>query len=119
MKTMIEYADYKAAGFSGVSEEEWPFYQRDAVYKLSYFTGISPAKIVCMLESEDVSLCICALADKMKTQQSADKNIASESADGYSVSYREQTSSSQAHELKDVCRMYLTGTGLMYCGGHG
>lgn len=119
MASTIAYKDYKDSGFSNILEDEWEAYERRAVYQLAYITGISAMKIYGLFAVPPIQLCVCALADKIKEQDKAGTNKASESADGYSVSYRDQSRKQKEDELKQICLMYLDGTGLMYCGGFG
>lgn len=74
-----------------------------------------------------LSLCCCAVADQLRTwhdQDSRTQNglVASETVDGYSVSYRTNGSEddgtvSRRRELRNVCVDYLTWPiNLMYTG---
>jgi len=67
---------------------------------------------------DEVSEATCALIDKMFDLDNADGRIlASESNDGYSVSFRDTgDDQKQRKEFYATVRMYLDNTGLLYRG---
>lgn len=67
---------------------------------------------------EEVEEATCALVDKMHDlETSAGSTLASESNDGYSVSFRDTgDDQKQRREFYATIRMYLDNTGLLYRG---
>lgn len=116
MSQDINYSEYVELGFKNIPLEEWSAYKKRAVIQISYITGIGTMKINSLLNVEPVRLCVCAVADTLKSLDETDVLKASESADGYSVSYRDIKENQRIDVLKNVCNVYLEGTGLMYCG---
>lgn len=70
----------------------------------------------------EVKVCIFELIDNMTSQTTNTKNVASESIDGYSVSYSTKTTEEQQHLYDDIIRSNLLmcrledGTPYLYCG---
>lgn len=74
---------------------------------------------------QEVKLCINEMINSIngyaKTLNSENKNISSESIDGYSVSYASSTQiqeivKSKQSELEDIMENYLLDSGLLYLG---
>ena len=68
--------------------------------------------------------CACEMAETIYQMRfkNESKEKKSENIDGYSVTYVTEMTDGQASEdvlcrkLYDICKLYLAGTGLMYCG---
>lgn len=67
---------------------------------------------------ENVQMCVCEVAELLKTQEQQAKTtgLASEKVGDYSVSYRVQTDKEKKTETYNVVSEWLENTGLMYCG---
>lgn len=114
------YAD--VYGGKKIQEKEWPYKADQAIRMISYITGRSVSWLRKFMftdpESDalDLSLCLCAVADKLQEQESQTSGIQSESTDGYSVSYASKTEAQSRQEIADICSLYLDSSGLMYIG---
>lgn len=65
-----------------------------------------------------VKLAVCAVTEKMYAfSKKEERDISSESNDGYSVSYKDSGSRKDMEaDALNIAKMYLSGTGLLYRG---
>lgn len=67
--------------------------------------------------AEKVKMCECRIIDALVSFSSQSSNIVSESNDGYSVSYLQDTEKKKQEKILSICRQYLTfPKNLMYAG---
>lgn len=121
---MILYADYifYSDVYHGKTDEDT--FNRLIIFATAYIRKITFARSDENLELEEVKLAACAVCDvyaanEKSLQKHNGKMVASESTDGYSVSYvQEQTSGETAEELLNrkaykAAEMFLDSTGLL------
>lgn len=67
--------------------------------------------------ADKVKICECKIIDALVSFSSPSAGIASESNDGYSVSYRQDAEQKLQEKILSICREYLTyPENLMYAG---
>ena len=115
---LVEYGYYHEYYFGDkLSEGSWPKYEARAVtifhrYTFNRLKGVSNVQ-------EDVKQCISHLADTLKKQEELEEmsaGISSEATDGHSVTYKHKSTKQKEAELKEICSLHLSHTGLMYLG---
>lgn len=115
----MSYATYEyyATEYLGneLDNEEFLRYAKRASAEIDYVTfGRLKEKTEIPNEVKDA---VCAVAEQMKASNTAatvsSSGVASESNDGYSVSYREVSSASLRNEYQSKIRLYLANTGLL------
>lgn len=126
----LTYAEYQTLGGSAIGEMPFNLLEFEARRQIDIRTSNRLKNLDNMLQ--EVKLCDKKLIDVLLGYSQTAKNIsanggkASESTDGYSVSYLNATSveniiKSKRKELEDIIRSYLLGVAIdgehiMYCG---
>ena len=108
--------DYYTSVYAGsLSEDD---FARLSVAARRYINMITMGRACTAPESVrgDLADCMCAIVDEMyMQQQTSGADIASESNDGVSVTYRDNRGSPE-QRLQGIAMQYLASTGLMYAG---
>lgn len=112
------YADEYLAGKTAVITAAYTYYFREASRIIDVYTfGNIDADNV----PEDVRMCCCELAElicRFDTEQDGHAGKASESVQGWSVSYTSASDSKTQldAQTRDVVYKWLSGSGLLYSG---
>lgn len=131
---MAEYADYEfyKEKFHGSIIPDEAAFLNASVRASRYVKYITFGRVSSTFEkdypeyAEDIKCAVCAVADvfyqaEKRTSAHDGREVASESNDGYSVTYADAGRSEGGCSLAEKqalqnARMYLMNTGLMYCG---
>lgn len=121
------YADYNfyMTEYKGKATEEE--FRRQIVKASAHVRRITFGRADNCTEMEEVKLAACAVCDVLISDEKSRENnsgrqIASESTDGYSVSYVQEKSADETSEelsCRKACQaaeLYLEPTGLLYAG---
>ena len=112
----VDYSFYTDTyGGTNISEKEWRRLSQKAIQRLRQFT-------YCRLPDDwsgepyanQASCAVCEMAELLLVQEES-SGKASESTDGYSVSYV-GSGGEAGQSLYDIARVYLGNTGLLYAG---
>lgn len=92
----------------------FPFWERKAANEVRNLTfgNINENETI----PEVVQCSVCEVAELLYKQEADERNIASETVGGYSVSYRAKASIEKKAEVYVAVSGWLAHTGLMYCG---
>ena len=115
--------DYYANAFGGSKIPE-PLFPRCVNLATKYIDQFTFRRIVEPEEISNLKDCCCDMADTIYQVRfsGSGKEKKSENTDGYSVTYVTESTDGQSLEttlkgkLYDICKLYLSGTGLLYCG---
>lgn len=120
----MAYADYQyyTDEYYGtkLTESEFVKYAKRASAEMDHVTFGRLEKLSDGEITDAIKDCMCDVAEHLKYfETSSGAEVASESNDGYSVTYRDISDvDQQKHEIDAVIRTYLAVTGLMYRGWH-
>jgi hypothetical protein len=107
---------------SKISIDEFDSYALQASARIDQLTFDRTAAIIEDGTDTDtvnkIQLATCAVADELLTQSKNGSNgqIQSESVGQHSVTYALDSTRSNAHQLRNAAKLFLSGTGLMFPG---
>lgn len=111
----VDYDYYTTTYLGGaIPQDIFPRLAERASEKVLFYCGGT------LLEEQycisEVKKCVCALAEKMYSNEQGKEGIQSEKVDEYSVSYKSNSDYSFEKELYKIAKLYLAYTGLLYRG---
>lgn len=103
---------------TALTEQEFPKYAKRASAEIDHVTFGRISNMTDDQIPDAVRDAMCDVAEKLHHYETAEgSTVASESNDGYSISYRDTgTLDAQKHEIRATIRTYLAVTGLMFRG---
>lgn len=124
MNLYADYEYYTTTYKGSLSKEE---FEKSIMKSSAYVRRITFGRADNCTEMEEVKLAVCAVCDVLISDEKSRENnsgrqIASESTDGYSVSYVQEKSADETSEelsCRKACQaaeLYLEPTGLLYAG---
>lgn len=113
----VEYDFYmQIYGGANISEKEWRRLSQKAMQRLQQFTfDRLPESWEGQPWVNQAKCAVCEMAEYLLIQENG-SGKASESTDGYSVSYDTGSGGDARRSLYDIARVYLGNTGLLYAG---
>ena len=106
----VPYAYYSGTFHGRLAESE---YDRLSIYARAYLEDLTSGRVNAAADQEKVKLAFCAAVDAVAMNEQIG-NVASESNDGISVTYRQDKSDKA--RVYDAVRAFLADTGLLYRG---
>ena len=112
---MLGYEFYQINyGGDAVPQKKWERFSAKAKRKVDLLTFGRTSKMQPL--TEEVSFCICEVADYLYYESNRKKEITSESMDGHSVSFAQKTDAQIEKEIESIVKEHLINTGLLYRG---